>query len=261
MADPTKKETQAVEEFFTKTSEYYADHFVVRRTGQHFEFRQRLEVANEMTSTARGSVLDCAAGSGEITASIIATGRFSQVTAVDLTPRMLELAKRQIEASVRGQPPVEVELVNADIFRFATGNATRRFNLILCLGLIAHTGRLHELLTGLSRMLHPDGAILLQATLSDHPGVRLYRTLTYKRQIRRQGYRISSFRQRDIFQAAQDAGLKVVARRRYALGIPFGDRIWARGNYFMEKTFQGWARSHGAEEIYLLKLGGASGAN
>ena len=257
MTHPTEKETQAVEKFFTNTSENYADLFVARRTGRNFEFRQRLEVANEMTSAIRGSLLDCAAGSGEITASILGTGRFSQATAVDLTPRMLELAKRQIETSVRGKPPVELELVNLDIFRFAAENANRRFNLILCLGLIAHTGRLPELLAGLTRMLHPDGAILLQATLSDHLGVRILRALTEKRHIRRQGYRISNFWQRDILQAAQNAGLKVVAQRRYALGIPFGDRIWARGNYFMEKAFQGWARSHGAEEIYLLKLGDA----
>lgn len=245
-----------MEKFFTNTSENYADLFVARRTGRNFEFRQRLEVANEMTSAIQGSLLDCATGSGEITASILGTGRFRQAIVVDLSPRMLGFAQRQIATAIDAQRPMELELVSADIFRFAAENVNRRFNLILCLGLIAHTGRLPELLAGLTRMLHHNGAILLQATLSDHLGIRILRALTDKRHIRRQGYRISNFRQRDIMEAARNSGLVVAAQRRYALGIPFGDRIWAKGNYYMEKTFQGWARSHGAEAIYLLQLDG-----
>jgi ubiquinone/menaquinone biosynthesis C-methylase UbiE len=250
-SNDSKKE--AVEKFFTSTSESYSELFLAKRRGKNFEFRQRLEIANEITDAIGGSLLDCATGSGEITASILKKGRFGQVTVVDLSPNMLGFAQRQIETAVRDQRPMELEFVNADIFRFAAENAYRRFNLILCLGLIAHTGRLIELLTALKRMLHPEGAILLQATRSDHLGVRIHYGLTARRYMRRHGYRISRFRQRDIIDGARDAGLAVAAQRRYAIAIPFGDRIWARANFYLERTFQGWASSHGAEELYVLK--------
>ena len=253
MANVNEQETQAVKTFFTDKSDDYADLFAGRRTGRHFEFGQRLQFALELTRDCQGSFFDCATGSGEITAAILAGGRFNQATVADLSARMVELSRQRIESQLRGKPPVRLEMLNADIFKFAAENAQRRFNLILCLGLIAHTGRLPELLQGLTRMLHPDGAILLQATLSDHLGVRLFRALTEKRHIRRQGYRISNFRRWEILQAAQDAGLKLVAQRRYGLCLPFGDKIWARGNYRLEKAFQGWSKLHGGEELYLLR--------
>ena len=168
MASSNEQETQAVKEFFTNTSDDYADLFVTRRTGRHFEFRQRLEYANEMTAEIHGRLLDCATGSGEITASLLENGRFKQATVVDLSPRMLELCQRQIKTRLLAKTQVELQMVNSDIFRFAAENANRRFDLILCLGLIAHTGRLPELLTGLTRMLQPGGAILLQATPKGH---------------------------------------------------------------------------------------------
>jgi len=245
--------TEAVEKLFTNTSGSYSELFLAKRMGKNFEFRQRLEIANEMTHAIGGSLLDCATGSGEITASILKKGTFGQATVVDLSPRMLGFAQHQIETAVRGQRSVGLEFVNADIFRFAAENTYRRFNLILCLGLNAHTGRLSELLTALKRMLNPEGAILLQATHSDHWGVWLHQALTAKRYMRRHGYRLSAFREQDIMEAARDAGLVVAAQRRYALAIPFGDQIWARANFYLEKTFQGWAKSQGAEELYVLK--------
>jgi esterase/lipase superfamily enzyme len=37
------------------------------------------------------------------------------------------------------------------------------------------------------------------------------------------------------------------------VGFPFGDSIWACGNYWLEKALQRFATSHGAEAIYVLK--------
>ena len=42
--------------------------------------------------------------------------------------------------------------------------------------------------------------------------------------------------------SAKNVGFKVVAQRCYSLAIPFGNRIWAKGNYYLERTFQGRAR-------------------
>jgi 2-polyprenyl-3-methyl-5-hydroxy-6-metoxy-1,4-benzoquinol methylase len=197
--------------------------------------------------------MDCATGSGEILAGIIATGKFEQATVLDLSPKMLELASSQIKSIPGGEAAAKEELVCDEVLHFASENAGNKYNLIVCLGLIAHTGRLPELLRLLRGLLAPNGIILLQSTLLDHPGTRVTKFLGGGRSVRKHGYPISYFRHQDIEAACASAGLKVAECRRYTLGIPFGDRLWAWGNYQMEKIFQRWAVAHGSEAIYILK--------
>ena len=130
-----------------------------------------------------------------------------------------------------------------------------RFDLILCLGLIAHTGRLDILLSRLKSMLTPGGRIILQTTLLDHLGTRISRVLTSRRELVQRGYRISWFSQRDIADACHNAGLQILEMRRHSLGIPFGDRLWPWANFQLEKRLQNWASRHGADAIYLLGAG------
>jgi hypothetical protein len=118
--------------------------------------------------------------------------------------------------------------------------------------LIAHVGRLDILLPHLKSMLAPGGRIILQTTLTDHVGARIVRALTARRELTRRGYRISWFSQRDIADACNGAGLRIVETRRHSLGIPFGDRLWPWANFRLETRLQKWASRHGADAIYLL---------
>jgi len=246
----------AVRKLFTETSQEYAGLFLSKKTGKNFIFRQRLLLAREVALQTSGQAFDCATGSGEITAAILATGKFDRATLLDLSPKMLELASRQIKNSTAGKNAVEVELVCEDVFRFVSGNSHRKYEMIVCLGLIAHTGRLPELLLLLRGMLAKNGVILLQSTLLDHPGTRVERFFSQERYFRKYGYRINYFRDRDIAAAVAGAGLKIAARKRFALGLPFGDRLWGWGNYQLEQLFQGWAGTHGSEAVYILKSDG-----
>lgn len=249
--DPAHKES--VRKFFTETSEEYASLFLSKKTGKNFNFRERLLLATEATRGITGRMLDCATGSGEITAAIVGQGSFEQATLLDLSPKMLELTGSRIKKNATGEKGTTVELVCEDVFRFAGENADRKYDLIVCLGLIAHTGRLPELLKLLRAMLTKGGVILLQSTLLDHPGTRLERTVSKEAYYRKLGYRISYFRNQDIVDAVTGSGLRVMERKRYALGLPFGDRLWGWGNYQLERIFQGWGKTHGSEAIYILK--------
>jgi glycosyltransferase involved in cell wall biosynthesis/2-polyprenyl-3-methyl-5-hydroxy-6-metoxy-1,4-benzoquinol methylase len=248
----------AVKKLFTETSQEYAGLFLPRKTGKNFTFRRRLSLATEAASMASGKVFDCATGSGEIAASIIATGRFVQATLLDVSPTMLDLASKQISDCLPVENSPQVELISEDGFQFARKNSHRKYDLIVCLGLIAHTGRMAELLLLLRGLLAKDGILLLQSTLLDHPGTRVERFFGEKRYYKMHGYRISYFRHQDIEAACASAGLKTAGCKRYGLGIPFGDRLWPWGNYQLERIFQRWADAHGAEAIYILKTDGES---
>jgi SAM-dependent methyltransferase len=160
---------------------------------------------------------------------------------------MLQSAKALLTFQIKN---VELEFVESDIFDFIPPDA--RFDLILCLGLIAHTGRLDILLSHLRSMLTPAGRLILQATLTDHPGARIVRALTARSELARRGYRISWFSERDITEASRDAGLQILQKRRHNVGIPFGDRIWPFLNFQLEKHLQEWSSRYGADAIYLL---------
>jgi ubiquinone/menaquinone biosynthesis C-methylase UbiE len=249
----TNEERAAVENLFTESTVEYAELFRARKKGSNFGFRRRLAIAMEMSRASSGSLLDCACGTGEITASVLKTGRFDRAVMVDISQRMLDRAEQRIRAQATAMKPAEIEFVCADVFEFAAQSASCRFDLILCLGLIAHTGRLADLLASLKGILAENGAVLLQSTLLDHPGTGIVRAFTQERYYRRHGYRIAYFRHQDIAEACDRAGLRIAACNRYLAGFPFGDRIWAWGNYQLEAGLSPLARRYGSEAIYLFK--------
>jgi 2-polyprenyl-3-methyl-5-hydroxy-6-metoxy-1,4-benzoquinol methylase len=253
MLQVTNQDKAAVKQFFTGNAAEYSKLFLEKRSGSNFGFRERLNLAVEMTVGISGRLLDCACGSGEITATILGSGRFTGATVVDLSPKMLDLARQRLASDVKGMASGQLILKSSDIFEFASQAHAESYDLIVCLGLIAHTGRLDEILAGLRGLLTPNGKILLQSTLLDHAGTKIVSALASERYYRRYGYRISYFRHQDIVQAVRKAGLEVASIRRFTFGFPFGDRVWAAMNFFLEHRMRNWARSHGAEALYLLQ--------
>ena len=241
------KGNDPVAAYFDKLPGSHKRQFEDRASGANFNFQQRLTLASELGGTSSGRLLDCAAGTGEITCALLKSGRFDHATVVDVSPAMLQTAKELLTSQIKS---AELEFVQSDIFTFAPSGS--RFDLILCLGLIAHTGRLDILLSRLKSMLTPGGRIILQATLTDHLGTRIVRALTARRELARRGYRISWFSQRDISDACARAGLRILETRRQTIGVPFGDRFWAWANFQLESRLEKWASRHGADAVYLL---------
>jgi ubiquinone/menaquinone biosynthesis C-methylase UbiE len=233
--------------YFDKLPEIHKRLFEERASGANFNFRQRLKLACELSGASSGRLLDCAAGTGEITCALLKSGRFSHATVVDVSSAMLQSAKGLLVSQIKN---VELEFVQSDVFNFKPTDS--RFDLILCLGLIAHTGRLDVLLPHLKSTLTPGGRIILQTTLTDHLGASIVRAVTARSEIARRGYRISWFSQREISDACDRAGLRILETRRHNVGVPFGDRFWPWANFQLETGLEKWASRHGADAIYLL---------
>jgi len=233
--------------YFDKHAETHKRQFVGSGSGASFYFQTRLKLACELAGASTGRLLDCAAGSGEITCALLESGRFPHATIVDISPAMLQSAKELLTSQITN---AELEFIKSDVFTFRPSDSN--FDLILCLGLIAHVGRLDTLLAHLKSMLTPSGRIILQTTLTDHAGTRIVRALTTPRELVLRGYRISWFSQRDIIEACRRSELAILDMRRHSLNVPFGDRFWPWANYQLETRLQEWASRHGADAIYLL---------
>ena len=244
------KENDPVAAYFDNLPETHKRQFEERASGANFNFQQRLALACELGAASSGRLLDCAAGTGEITCALLKSGRFNHATVVDVSPAMLQGAKDLLTSQIKN---AECEFVQSDVFNFTPSGLG--FDLVLCLGLIAHTGRPDILLSHLRSMLMPGGRIILQTTLTDHFGTRIVRVLSSRGELARRGYRISWFSERNISEACDRAGLRIVDTRRHILGFPFGDRLWPSANFQLETRLQKWASRHGADAIYLLGAG------
>jgi ubiquinone/menaquinone biosynthesis C-methylase UbiE len=236
--------------YFDKLPDTHKRQFEERASGANFNFQQRLTLACELGGASSGRLLDCAAGTGEITCALLKSGRFNHATVVDISPAMLQNARDLLTSRIKN---VELEFVQSDLFNFKASDPG--FDLILCLGLIAHIGRLDTLLSHLKSMLAPAGRIILQTTLTDHLGTRIVRALTARSELARRGYRISWFSQRNISDACDRAGLRILETRRHSLAVPFGDRLWPWAHFHIDSRLKKWSSRHGADAIYLLGAG------
>src|SRR3982751_6156988 len=233
------KQNDPVAAYFDKLPETHKRQFEERRSGANFNFQQRLTLACELAGASSGRLLDCAAGTGEITCAILKFGKFNHATIIDVSPAMLQSAKDLLTPQMKN---AELEFVQSDVFNFKPSDSL--FDLVLCLGLIAHTGRLDILLPHLKSMLTPRGRIILQTTLTDHLGTRVVRAVTTRSELAQRGYRISWFSQQNISDACDRAGLRILEKRRHTLGVPFGDRFWPWANFHLETRAEKWASRH-----------------
>ena len=129
------KGNDPVATYFDKLPETHKRQFEEYASGANFNFQQRLALACELAGASSGRLLDCAVGTGEITCELLNSGRFYHATVVDISSEMLKSARELLTSQIKN---AEVEFVQSDVFNFKPSDS--RFDLILCLGLIAHTG-------------------------------------------------------------------------------------------------------------------------
>ena len=238
-----------VRNHFDGLSSPYNEQFEFHRSGSSFCFNTRRKLARELANNISGSILDVACGSGNITSDIVKIGSFKRLVASDISSEMLLNARNHIDDSL-----LDVQYFQSDVFDLDPSIIGSNFNLILCLGLIAHTGDLVPLLTKLKSLLSPQhGKILLQSSVLDHPGVRLTRRFTEKRHFLRTGYDLTYYTLNDLYSSFAQCELKILDQRSYSLGIPFGDRLSPLINYYLERLFSLLPFNAGSEVLFLLE--------
>jgi hypothetical protein len=129
---------------------------------------------------------------------------------------------------------------------------SNRFDLILCLGVIAHIGWLLELLIKSFNCLRGGAIFILQSSLSEHPGALIMGHFA-RSTFRRTRHKGNSYSREEIISCAFKAGLELEEVRRYGLCIPFGDRIFGRINYRLEAKYAEKLTERGGESIFKFR--------
>jgi 2-polyprenyl-3-methyl-5-hydroxy-6-metoxy-1,4-benzoquinol methylase len=236
--------------FFENLSGRYARVFDAEtRSGAAVLFQLRRKLALELASgPEHRRLLDIATGTGEITYSIASNGDFDELHLNDISPGMLSKCRSLFDK----ENTSAIVWTNQNAFDLLKTTEPNKFDVVLCLGLIAHTGQLAQLLPLIKACLRPGGTLVLQSSLADHFGVWL--TVCYARSpFRRVHYKVSAFSKGEILAVATACGFEVAEVQRYGLCLPFGDRLLKEINYGLEAAYAHKLKKTGGEALFKLR--------
>lgn len=154
------------------------------------------------------SVLDMPCGTGEV--SIPLLKQFKKLTLIDISKNMLEMAKNNIPKN-----DLEKVVVIHDDF-FKTSLPEKSFDLVICLGLMAHVNSPNQLLEKISRLVAPGGKLVIQNTDSSHFYsylIRLY--LGMKHLVKKQPYSLNRVKAKELVSSLTKHGFELQEQFRY----------------------------------------------
>ena len=128
---------------------------------RQFNINIRTETVEELVAKlAPKQILDIACGNGSISMPLLKPT--NRLTLLDLSSAMLANAKSRIPEGLAGN----VRLINEDFFK--ADLAPHSFDLIICLGLIAHVDSPKALVSRIAELLTPGGVVIMESTDSSH---------------------------------------------------------------------------------------------
>lgn len=220
---------------------------------REFDIRIRAETVQEFTrGRSFESILDIGCGNGSISLPLLTPQR--RLTLLDISSNML--------ATARGKIPPElidnVELVNEGFMTAPL--ALGSYDLVLCIGVLAHVDRPADVIARITQMLKPEGCAILEFTDSYHfmgRAVVLYHRLL--NHFRPATYSLNHIHAREIVETCRACDLQASAFYRYCLPPPGSHRLFDQETLFRltrmvfgtpDRNRSKWL---GNEFIYLLE--------
>jgi ubiquinone/menaquinone biosynthesis C-methylase UbiE len=174
-----------------------------------YNLRIRKETVEAFTAGREfKSVLDIPCGTGDMSVPLL--HKAQKLTLVDISSNMLAIAEKQVPGDQRGK----VELINKDFFE--TDLPEQSYDLVICLGLLAHVNSPEQLLRKLSSLLMPGGLLILQNTNSSHFYSHLIRFyLGLKNLVKRQPYSLNKVKASFVEKILKENNFEMAMTYRY----------------------------------------------
>lgn len=189
-------------------------------------------------------ILDVGCGNGELTRDFIFN---NHITFLDISQKMLGLAKKNIS----NENLVNAEFENIDISLF---KPNRSFDIVICVGVLAHVDSLSELIYKVNEITSPNGIIILQFTASEkllsrinHIRYKFFSKDNYN-------YEVNQVESSKINSLLNSAGLKIIKKVNHFPVSP----LFSFFNYQTKLQLLQWSyKNHllsyfGSESILLL---------
>jgi ubiquinone/menaquinone biosynthesis C-methylase UbiE len=199
------------------------------------------------------SILDVGCGDGSVSIPLLAPQR--SLTLLDLSSQMLTIAQSQVPSGLSRN----VQAINQDFL--AADLAPHSFDVIICLGFLAHVDSPKAVIAKIAQVLHPNGVVIMQST--DSSGFPSRVGIFYRRTLEafgRMNYRYTLTTSAQVIEMFADCGLRLSNIYKYSLpGLPGIDRIFSQRALYKsvrlaygspENNYNTWP---GKECIYLFE--------
>lgn len=179
-----------------------------------FRSAVRGAIVREMLGPVEGArILDLGCGDGGVSLPLL--GDSNNVTLVDLSPRMLDLASQAVPTDRRAR--VSVNLSSVDDFQ-----PTAPFDVVLCLGVLAHVPSIERTMTKITECLKSGGRAIVELT-PDPWGWKRRLSLYYalaRTMKKTRGYTLNRMPAAEFVALASAKGLRLRLVRRHNLPLP-----------------------------------------
>jgi ubiquinone/menaquinone biosynthesis C-methylase UbiE len=231
---------QRVKAFFDETHLYLKNRFGIR-------LRQR--IVNELLGiVSSANILDIGCGDGSVSLPLL-QGSNNFLTLLDLSEHMLAEARLHIQ---KGQ----VERVSFYHGDFLTFEPTHVYDIVLCMGVLAHVPSVESTINKLARIMKPGGFCVIQLTDNAKWITQLDSTYSVLRSyLHRDKYRyhLNRLTFTRIKDQLTQAGFNIEAYRRYSLLLPGMGKLPDSFLYFYQlMTLQNRLLSARGSEVILL---------
>lgn len=198
------------------------------------------------------SVLDMPCGTGSISLPLL--DKTDKLTLIDISSNMLSMAEKNIPASEKQK----VVFINDDFFNLDISDQT--YDLVICLGLLAHVNSPEQLLNKLSKIIAPGGLLIIQNTDASHFYSYLIRFyLGLKNIISKQSYKLNKVKGSFVENNLTKNGFDLLKTYRYNQSfLGFSNLFTNKKKYELTRKFFGNADNNkhakwGSDVSYLFK--------
>jgi 2-polyprenyl-3-methyl-5-hydroxy-6-metoxy-1,4-benzoquinol methylase len=214
------KKIEKVKDFFTQAEQYL-------HVKGSFNIQIRAEaVADFVGDECITSILDIGCGDGTISLPLLRQD--NQLTLLDISSTMLSIASSHVPPHLLSN----VKMVNEDFILAELHPQT--YDLILCLGVLAHVDSPMNVIAKMVSLLKPSGSIIVQNSNSQH----LVRYLSYFYSVLRNSllrtslppnqylYALNQLSDTKLMKTFRSHGLKLRRSYRYNVHIPGTGRLF-----------------------------------
>jgi ubiquinone/menaquinone biosynthesis C-methylase UbiE len=185
-----------------------------------FNIRLRAEIVQGFVGDNKlESILDIGCGNGAISLPLLRQD--NRLTLLDISASMLSIASSYIPPELSGN----VAIINEDFMRAEL--PTQSYDLILCLGVLAHIDSPSDAIARMVSLLRPKGSIIVQNSDSQHPVGYLFNLYSTIRNAPLPApYPLNRISDAKLVGMFGSHGLKLSANYRYNLPIPGMARVF-----------------------------------
>lgn len=165
----------------------------------HFDYNLKIRGENVLAFLENDhfeNALDMPCGNGAISAAVI--DQTNYITCIDFSSKMVELTKKNIPTSKHPK----VTFINDD---FYNRNFDEPFDLIICLGILAHIKDPIGYVKAVGQLVKPGGKLILQNTNHSHFYAKLIRLyLGMRKLFGKDKYTLNKVKSSDVLDAVKD---------------------------------------------------------